>query len=124
MSRDGHAGGTFSDIERKYEAWEKTAPAPRAMQPTYSDQPETGGTMSRLILTAIGVGIGLLLLLFATLAFVEAADWAEVARDGAQVGWNAVGFFLTVAGLGAIVATWNHNFRVLDPNRARSGGHH
>jgi hypothetical protein len=28
------------------------------------------------------------------------------------VGWTLTGVFLTIAGLGASVATWNHNFRV------------
>jgi hypothetical protein len=62
---------------------------------------------------AIGVVIGLLLLVLATLSFLNAYRWAELARDGAATGYTVVGFFLVLAGAGGIIATLNHNFRVL-----------
>jgi len=69
--------------------------------------------MSRLVFTAIGVGIGFVLLLLAVYAFFTASYWSGFGRDGAAVGYTLVGVFLLIAGGGGIIATWNHNFRVL-----------
>jgi hypothetical protein len=69
--------------------------------------------MSRTVFAAIGIGIGILLLALSGLAFRSASYWAEFGRDGAAVGYTLVGIFLLVAVRGGIVATWNHNFRVL-----------
>ncbi len=74
--------------------------------------------MSKVVLTVIGVGIGLTLLVLAGIAFWTAAWWSDFERSGAVVGYSVVGFFLTIAGLGAVIGTWNHIFRVLDPARA------
>ena len=76
--------------------------------------------MSRMIPAAIGIGLGVLLLALAGLSFYTAGSWAEFGRDGAQTGYALAGVFLTIAGLGGIVATWNHNFRVL----TRRPSHH
>lgn len=75
------------------------------------DENERGGEMNRMIPMGIGAGAGLTLLALALLSFSNAAKWSDVARDGAATGYTLVGFFLTVAGLGAIFATWNHLFR-------------
>ena len=77
--------------------------------------------MGRTVFAAIGIGIGAILLLLAIFAFVTAAKWGGLGQDGAAVGYTLVGFFLTLAGIGGILSTYNHNFRVL--NRA-GGGHH
>ncbi len=69
--------------------------------------------MSRMVFAAIGVGIGVVLLALSGYAFYTASYWAGFERDGAQVGYTLVGFFLLVAGAGGIAATLNHNFRVL-----------
>ena len=71
--------------------------------------------MERTVFAAIGIGIGAILLLLAIFAFVTAARWGSLGQDG------AVGFFLTLAGIGGILATYNHNFRVLTRSNA---GHH
>ena len=77
--------------------------------------------MGRTVFAAIGIGIGAILLLLAIFAFVTAANWGALDRDGAAVGYTVVGFFLTLAGIGGILATYNHNFRVLTRSE---GGHH
>jgi hypothetical protein len=69
--------------------------------------------MSRLVFSAIGIGAGVILLLLAAYAFYTASYWAGFGRDGAAVGYVLVGFFLLIAGGGGIIATYNHNFRVL-----------
>lgn len=77
--------------------------------------------MERTVFAAIGIGIGAILLLLAIFAFVTAARWGSLGQDGAAVGYALVGFFLTLAGIGGILATYNHNFRVLTRSNA---GHH
>lgn len=72
-----------------------------------------GGGMGRMVLMGIGAVTGLVLLALAGLSFVNAAKWGDYARDGAALGYTLVGFFLTLAGIGALLATWNHNFRVV-----------
>ena len=69
--------------------------------------------MSRNVFAAIGIGIGVILLALSAFAFYTASSWAAFDRDGAAVGYTLVGIFLLIAGAGGIVATWNHNFRVL-----------
>lgn len=79
--------------------------------------------MSKIVLTAIGMGIGLTLLVLAAVSFWVSAWWWGYDRSGAGTGYAIVGFFLIVAGLGATIGTWNHLFRVLDPNRAPAAHH-
>ena len=80
--------------------------------------------MGKTLFSAIGIGIGVVLLLLAALSFVNAAKWAGYARGGAFVGYSVAGFFLVLAGIGGIAATWNHNFRVLsDAHRSRASHH-
>ena len=70
--------------------------------------------MSKTVFAAIGIGIGIVLLALSAFAFYTAYEWAEFDRDGAAVGYTLVGVFLLIAGAGGIIATWNHNFRVLN----------
>jgi hypothetical protein len=57
--------------------------------------------------------LGVMLLALGGMAFMNAARWADLARDGAMVGWSVVGVFLTAAGIAALAGGWNHSFRVL-----------
>ncbi len=77
--------------------------------------------MSRTVHAAIGMGIGVVLLALAGYAFSTSGYWGGFDRDGAQVGYALAGFFLLIAGGGGILATWNHNFRVVT---GRVGGGH
>jgi hypothetical protein len=79
--------------------------------------------MNKTVGFAIGLGIGLLLLALSARAFAAYAHWGGLGRDGAEFGYFLVAFFLLVAGLGCIAASWNHSFRVLAPGRPRAGGH-
>jgi hypothetical protein len=110
---------TYGRVAAQYDEWtrlESQRPerdhlrrSDPALNPVTTDSTD----MSRLVFTAIGVGIGLILLALAAYAFVTAASWADVGRESATVGYILVGIFLSIAGLGGIIATWNHNFRVL-----------
>ncbi len=116
---------TYGDVSDRYDEWveiEKNRPAPprvRSDKP-YVHQPYESSDMGRTVFAAIGIGIGLVLLVLAVLAFLTAGRWADFGRDSAVVGWSVVGVFLLIAGFGAIISTWNHNFRVL----TRTGGSH
>jgi hypothetical protein len=120
MSRDP---ATYGRVREQYDEWvemERDRPArPFVRSRRTSTPPETGGfEMGKTVFAAIGIGIGVVILVLAGLAFWSAASWSQFGRDGAVVGYALSGFFLTVSGLGAIIATWNHIFRVL----ARPGG--
>jgi hypothetical protein len=121
MKRDEN---TYGSVTRKYDDWreaEKDKPAPprvRSNRP-YVHQPYERADMGKTVFAAIGIGIGLVLLLLSLLSFLNANRWADFGRDSAVVGWSLVGFFLLVAGLGAVISTWNHNFRVLASEPAR-----
>ncbi|MGI9181246.1 MAG: hypothetical protein ACR2H9_12210 [Longimicrobiaceae bacterium] len=115
---------TFDKIEAKYEQWESAQPPPPPSERAYAVQHLTGGAMSKVVLTAIGMGIGFTLLVLAAVAFWNSAWWWGYDRDGAGTGYAIVGVFLVIAGLGATIGTWNHIFRVLDPNRAPSHAAH
>jgi hypothetical protein len=116
---------TYGDVSSRYDQWldiEKNRPArPRVRSDKpYAHQPYEESDMGRTVFAAIGIGIGLVLLVLAVLAFLNAGRWADFGRDSAVVGWSVVGVFLLIAGFGAIISTWNHNFRVL----TRPGGSH
>jgi hypothetical protein len=124
MNRDP---GTYGSIARRYDEWvEIRASRPaleRVLPPPLPYTPEPQNTdMGKNVSAAIGVVIGLLLLALAALSFHSAYVWAELARDGAATGYTVVGIFLAIAGLGGIIATLNHNFRVLAPG-ARHSAH-
>jgi hypothetical protein len=128
MKRKTTQGGdrTFETIRSRYDTWAEHRP-PRSVE-AYEDWtphgPEPEVSMSKMITTAIGVGIGVLLLLLAGLAFWTASNWAGFGREPAVIGYILTGCFLIVAGAGGILATLYHNFRVLDPNRRPAHGHH
>jgi hypothetical protein len=122
MNRDQ---GTYGSIARRYDEWvkirserpalERVLPPPRP----YTSEPQRN-EMGKSVSAAIGVVIGLLILALSALSFATAHRWAELARDGAATGYTVVGFFLLIAGVGGIIATLNHNFRVLSPNAKHS----
>jgi hypothetical protein len=123
MKRDE---GTYGRIGKQYDQYSEIAAskpvaAPRGLPPQrpYVPAPQEA-EMGRTVFAAIGIGIGAILLLLAILAFATAAKWSGLDRDGAAVGYTVVGFFLTLAGVGGILSTYNHNFRVLD----RTGAQH
>jgi hypothetical protein len=115
MKRDD---STYGSISRRYDEWldiQKGKPAPvrvRSDKP-YIHQRHESSDMGRMVFAAIGIGIGVVLLVLSLLSFLNANWWGDFGRESAVVGWRLVGFFLLVAGLGAIISTWNHNFRVL-----------
>jgi hypothetical protein len=115
VSRDER---TYGRISQQYDEWvEGEAARPereylRRTDPTVPSAPRGESEMSRMLFAAIGVGIGVALLALAGIAFYTASAWADLGRDGAQVGYNLVGVFLIIAGIGGIAATLNHNFRV------------
>ena len=105
---------SHQSASRKFDEFATIKPQPKRGKAAYSLAAETVllSVTSRPVAVLVGFGVGVLLLALALYAFMVAARWADVARDGAQVGYNIVGFFLTVAGVGALAATYNHNFRL------------
>ncbi len=108
---DDGAGGTFNTVRDRYDRWDETRPEPVYRGPPQAVRNEDSG-MARLVTGAVGMGIGALLLLLSLYSFWVSLQWAGVARGGAAVGYGLVGFFLLIAGLGGLLGTYNHNFRV------------
>ncbi|CAN5846871.1 hypothetical protein BH23GEM3_BH23GEM3_17230 [soil metagenome] len=109
---------TYGTVRNRYDAWSENRPATTPNDNWTPGGHQQGISMARIIFAAIGVGIGLLLLLLSGFAFWAASSWAALGREPAAIGYVLVGVFLIVAGVGGIAATLHHNFRVLDPNRA------
>lgn len=116
MNRDK---ATYGSIRERYDEWvdivkSKPAATPRGLpqQRPYTPQRESDD-MGKMVFAGIGFGIAALLLLLAVWAFVVAGKWAGLEREGAATGYTLVGIFLVISGVGGILATWNHNFRVL-----------
>lgn len=104
---------TYSEVRRKFRDWHDNRPPPPRRRRRYvPSAPALSPAVARPLFTALGAGIGLLLLLLAAISFYAASTWGAIARDGAAVGYAVIGFFLAVAGFSAIVASWNHNYRV------------
>ena len=101
MKTNTGSEGTFGTVRGRYKDWFGDHERPGA----------GGGEMSKMVLLAVGVGVGLMLLALMALSITNAIRWGAIDRDGAAVGYSLVGFFLTIAGLGAIFATLNHLFR-------------
>src|SRR5690606_31380110 len=84
MKRDE---ATYGGISRKFEEWEEIQanrpPTPRVVPPQrpYTPEPVTDGDMGKTLFSAIGIGIGAVLLLLSVLAFANAAKWAGFDRD-------------------------------------------
>jgi hypothetical protein len=117
VSRDDR---TYTGVRQKYDEWvdlEANRPERDRLRRTddlhSTEHREGNQDMSRMVFSAIGIGIGVILLLLSAYAFYTASYWSGFGRDGAAVGYMLVGFFLLVAGGGGIIATYNHNFRVL-----------
>jgi hypothetical protein len=105
---------TFDTIRDRYDDWDHPDRArPPSSRGLFQMERQADSPIGRIVMTVIGVGIGLVLLGLAGYAFWTAAWWSEVGRAGATTGYRVVGFFLVIAGAGCIAATVNHNFRVL-----------
>jgi hypothetical protein len=119
MSRHGQEGeGTYRTVRDRFREWNDANPRPRS--PSAIAMPELSEGASKMLGMVVGFGIGVTLLVLAVTAYVASGSWGELARSGARVAYFLTGFFLTVAGLGAIGATYNHVFRVL----TRRPSHH
>lgn len=105
---------THRDVSRKFDEFQEARPAAPVGKRAYSHGAETALLMvtSRPVALLLGFGVALVLLALAVYAFSAAAAWAGINRNGALVGYTIVGLFLIVAGVGGLLATWNHNFRI------------
>jgi hypothetical protein len=111
MSRSDDGGDTMGTVKDRYAAHAEAHPRPRGR--TALKVPVLSDAAERMVGMAAGFGVGALLLVLALTAAVAARSWAEVDRSGAVVGYSITAFFLTLAGVGALAATWNHVFRVI-----------
>jgi hypothetical protein len=112
MSPRGDAGdSTYRTVRDRYGAYREHNP--RGESRSAIRFPTIGDEALRLLGTVVGIGTGLGLLVLAVVAFVAASRWNAVGQDGAAVAYTITGFFLTLAGIGGVVGTWNHNFRVV-----------
>lgn len=112
---------TFRTVEGRYQSFEEAHPKQHSRSaianiriPVLSDEAEKG------VGTALGFGLGALLLLLCAVCVAASRSWAALDRSGAQLAYAIAAFFLLLAGLGGIVATYNHIFRVIPGD----GGHH
>lgn len=118
MSRGPEPDDTMHTVRGRYEQWNEANPRRRG--PSAIKVPVMSDAAEKLVGMAVGFGVGVLLLLLAAFTFFNAAKWGGVGRDGAQVAYTVTAFFLTLAGLGALAATYNHVFRVI-PGEAPHG---
>ena len=102
---------TEDTVRARYRAWADANPRPRG--PTAIGMPEVSEGTVRMAAVAAGIVVGLGLLVLAATAFTASKSWGTIDRGGAVVAYFLTGAFLTVAGIGCIWATLNHNFRVL-----------
>ena len=109
--RDPDADDTFETVEARYAAWSGANPPP-AHRSALS-MPELSPATEKALGTAMGVGLGLLLLALAAISAYAASTWADAGRTGATVGYALTAFFLTLAGGGGLLAVWNHVARVI-----------
>jgi hypothetical protein len=111
MSRREGADDTFGSIENRYEQWSEANPRRRG--PSAIKVPEMSDAVEKTVGMALGFGLGALLLLLALAAGMAAASWARIDRSGAAVAYTIAAFFLLLAGLGGLAATYNHVFRII-----------
>jgi hypothetical protein len=112
MSRpENNADDTFGTVEGRYEKWSEANPRRRG--PSALKVPEMSDAAEKTVGMVVGFGAGVLLLLLAATAAMAAASWARVDRSGAATAYSIATFFLLLAGLGALGATYNHVFRVI-----------
>jgi hypothetical protein len=118
VSRPPHDDRTYDSVRDRFRQWREANPRPRG--PSALGFPEVSDSVVRMGATVAGLGIGAFLLALAVTCFVASRSWGTIDRGGAVVAYFLAGLFLTVAGLGCILATLSHNFRVL----ARPPAHH
>ncbi len=111
MSHRDPADDTFGTVEDRYQKWSEANPRRRG--PSALKVPEMSDAAEKMVGMAVGFGAGALLLLLALVAGTAAASWSRIDRSGAAVGYSIATFFLLLAGLGALAATYNHVFRVI-----------
>lgn len=111
MSRRPDADDTFDTVEGRYQKWSEANPRPRG--PSALKVPVMSDAMEKTVGMALGFGAGVLLLALAAFTAVNAAQWGAIDRSGAKVAYAVTALFLTLAGLGALGATYNHVFRVM-----------
>jgi hypothetical protein len=111
MSRRPDADDTFHTVEGRYQKWNDANPRPRG--PSALKVPEMSDAAEKTVGMALGFGAGVVLLILAVVTALNAARWGELDRSGAQVAYGIAAFFLTLAGVGALAATWNHVFRII-----------
>jgi hypothetical protein len=111
MSRRPDADDTFQTVEGRYEKWNEANPRRRG--PSALKVPVMSDAAEKTVGMAVGFGAGALLLVLAVITALNAAKWGGLDRSGAHVAYTIAAFFLTLAGLGALGATWNHIFRVI-----------
>ena len=111
MSRNDGADDTFGTVEGRYEKWSQANPRRRG--PSALKVPVMSDAVEKTVGMALGFGLGALLLLLALAAGMAAVSWARVDRSGAAVAYSIATFFLLLAGLGGLAATYNHVFRII-----------
>ncbi|HEY0020952.1 MAG TPA: hypothetical protein VGC13_31915 [Longimicrobium sp.] len=112
MSReDQNADDTFGTVKGRHQKWSEANPRRRG--PSAIKVPEMSDAVEKTLGMAAGFGAGALLLLLAAVTATAAASWARVDRSGAAVAYSIATFFLILAGLGALAATYNHVFRII-----------
>jgi hypothetical protein len=102
---------TDETVRNRYRQWSEANPRPRGPSALGMPQPSEG--MIRVASLVVGVGIGLGLLALAAVSFTASQSWSGIGRGGAVVAYFLTGAFLTIAGVGCIWATLNHQFNVL-----------
>lgn len=102
---------TFNTVEGRYDKWSSANPRPRG--PSALKVPVMSDAAEKTVGMVAGFGVGVVLLALAAFTAVNAAKWGDIDRSGAQIGYLISAFFLTLAGLGALGATYNHLFRVI-----------
>jgi hypothetical protein len=111
-NRHGNDGeSTYGSVRDRYRQWSEERPRPRSGSAI--SMPELPEGATRLLALAVGLGTGIFLLALAATAYYASGTWGEIERGGALVAYFLTGLFLTIAGLGCILATLNHLFRVL-----------
>jgi hypothetical protein len=111
MSRRPDADDTFQTVEGRYDKWSQANPRRRG--PSALKIPVMSDNAEKMVGMALGFGVGALLLILAVVTALNAAKWGRVDRSGAQVAYSIAAFFLTLAGVGGVAATWNHLFRII-----------
>lgn len=108
---------TYRSVRSRFQGWREANPEQHSDSASSWPEgglplPELSDEAGKVVFTGIGLVTGILLLVLAVTAFTAAGSWGNIGRDGALVGYSLSGLFLTVAGIGCILATLNHNFRV------------